>query len=141
MIVASLMSLTSLAAVELSVEIDRVQAEIAGMTAASCADVMTGYFDDLAALQPDQVDLADVRRNGAATVAAIFDARVQTQTILTDLFDAGQLRPECVAAVRRADSGVALPRGPPARGPSPRGAPGAVAVGRRRLRPRRAAER
>lgn len=91
------------AAVPVSVEVARVQDEVATLRPETCASQMEGYYQDLLALHPDDVDPADLAANAEPIVRGLFAARVTVQERLAAFYADGELTGGCVDAVRRAD--------------------------------------
>ncbi len=71
--------------------------------ATRCEPVLQGFFDELEAVRPTDVDPAEVSTRGAALIDDIFAFRLEVHGRLQDLYDDNALSSGCIRGARRAD--------------------------------------
>ena len=119
----------------LSLEVARVQDEVAALRPRPANREMEGYYRELAALHPDDVDPADLERTATPIVRGLFAARVTVQERLAAFYADGELSP---GVRRRRPPGrhrQPVPRGPRLRGRPRDSTPGSRSTGPSPARP------
>jgi hypothetical protein len=87
----------------LSVEVDRVYAEIRDLTPDRCVPVLETMFQDLERLKPAEVDPDDLQKHGAATLGKVWEARQLLHVQLQTMYEDDTLTVDCLRSIRRAD--------------------------------------
>jgi hypothetical protein len=87
----------------LSVEVDRVYAEIRDLSPDRCVTSLETTFQDLERLLPGEVDPDDLRENGAATLGRVWETRQLLHEQLQTMYEQETLTVDCLRSIRRAD--------------------------------------